>query len=206
VESILGKRTFLNIYFLSGRGRIVQILSLWHPAGLGFGGVVGASAGICGLIAAFALLNPQTTIYLFFVSLSARSISPLMIAMTVLFILIPGDDHVAHGAHLGGIPLASLGSSAGTETMCSYHGTVCRTIATLEAAQSRQRKRELVERPRWKFLPPNTGRSESEMPAEEFISKEVNPILDKISAHGIQSLTERERKILEAARKKMAKQ
>jgi hypothetical protein len=33
----------------------------------------------------------------------------------------------------------------------------------------------------------------------------VDPILDKISAHGIQSLTDRERKILDAARKKMAK-
>jgi hypothetical protein len=33
----------------------------------------------------------------------------------------------------------------------------------------------------------------------------VDPILDKISQHGIQSLTERERKILEAARNKMAK-
>ena len=48
------------------------------------------------------------------------------------------------------------------------------------------------------------------LPAEElgpgeFISREVDPILDKISAHGIQSLTDRERKILEAARAKMAK-
>jgi hypothetical protein len=40
---------------------------------------------------------------------------------------------------------------------------------------------------------------------EEFISREVDPILDKISAHGIQSLTDSERKILEAARNKMAK-
>jgi hypothetical protein len=44
-----------------------------------------------------------------------------------------------------------------------------------------------------------------EVPSEEFITREVDPILDKISAHGIQSLTERERKILEAARAKMAK-
>jgi hypothetical protein len=54
-----------------------------------------------------------------------------------------------------------------------------------------------------------TGRratpSPEELPPEEFISKEVDPILDKISAHGIQSLTERERKILDAARKKMQK-
>ena len=41
--------------------------------------------------------------------------------------------------------------------------------------------------------------------APDYISREVDPILDKISAHGIQSLTDREKKILEAARAKMAK-
>ena len=44
-----------------------------------------------------------------------------------------------------------------------------------------------------------------DLPPAEFISREVDPILDKISAHGIQSLTERERRILEAARAKMSK-
>jgi len=44
-----------------------------------------------------------------------------------------------------------------------------------------------------------------ELPPAEFIAKEVDPILDKISAHGIQSLTERERQILQAARSKMTK-
>ena len=37
----------------------------------------------------------------------------------------------------------------------------------------------------------------------DFVESEVDPILDKISEKGIQSLTERERKILEQARKKM---
>ena len=44
-----------------------------------------------------------------------------------------------------------------------------------------------------------------DLPPAEFISREVDPILDKISAYGIQSLTDRERRILEAARAKMAK-
>ena len=39
--------------------------------------------------------------------------------------------------------------------------------------------------------------------SDEFIRREVDPILDKISAHGIQSLTERERRILERARQRM---
>ena len=47
--------------------------------------------------------------------------------------------------------------------------------------------------------------AEDDLPADEFLSKEVDPILDKISAHGIQSLTERERRVLEKARAKMAK-
>ena len=44
-----------------------------------------------------------------------------------------------------------------------------------------------------------------DIPPEEFITREVDPILDKISAHGIQSLTPHERKILEEARAKMGK-
>jgi hypothetical protein len=49
------------------------------------------------------------------------------------------------------------------------------------------------------------GVIEEELPPEEFVTKEVDPILDKISAHGIQSLTDRERQILESARKKIGK-
>ena len=39
----------------------------------------------------------------------------------------------------------------------------------------------------------------------DFIKSEVDPILDKISEKGIQSLSEREREILEQARKKMGR-
>ena len=39
----------------------------------------------------------------------------------------------------------------------------------------------------------------------EFMSREIDPILDKIAAHGIHSLTDRERQILEAARSRMGR-
>jgi hypothetical protein len=51
----------------------------------------------------------------------------------------------------------------------------------------------------------NAGKPVEDLPPAEFISREVDPILEKISAQGIHSLTERERQILEAARNKMAK-
>ncbi len=44
----------------------------------------------------------------------------------------------------------------------------------------------------------------SKIAADEISESDVDAILDKISAHGIQSLTARERAVLEAARRKMA--
>jgi hypothetical protein len=44
---------------------------------------------------------------------------------------------------------------------------------------------------------------EEPIPEADFISREVDPILEKISAHGLQSLTERERRVLEKARRKL---
>jgi hypothetical protein len=61
--------------------------------------------------------------------------------------------------------------------------------------------------PRWQFpsrsIP--SRKSKNDLSTDEFLQTEVDPILDKISAQGIQSLTAREREILEKARAKMAK-
>jgi len=53
-----------------------------------------------------------------------------------------------------------------------------------------------------KFLS-SAAKNDEGFSTDEFLQKEVDPILDKISAHGIQSLTAREREILEKARAKM---
>jgi rhomboid family protein len=210
LEEMLGRRIFLNLYLTSGViGGVVQILF-----GLVFsrfaGAVVGASAGICGLIAAFALLNPDCTIYLMFI-LPIRAIYflPLALGITILMMVIPSESHIANAAHLGGLLAGVAWIKLGwyrDYVMMPWERWFAR-LRRSNPLQSRQRKRELVRaaavrtRP-WRTVPTET---EAELPPEEFISREVDPILDKISAHGIQSLTERERKILEAARKKMAK-
>jgi len=98
---------------------------------------------------------------------------------------------MAHAAHLGGI-LAGF----------AYLRWGSLAEKLFVRRRVRPRPRELMK----VHLPKSGGwhKSESEdVPPGEFISREVDPILDKISAHGIQSLTPRERKILEAARAKM---
>jgi membrane associated rhomboid family serine protease len=209
LEEFLGKRSFLSLYLLSGfAGGITQVL-------LGFvsdrftGPMVGASAGICGLVAAFALLSPQSTIYLAFViPIRAIYFLPLVIAVTVMLMLIPSNDHIAHAAHLGGILAGIAWVRVGWRDYAALPWVgLFERWRRWRPLQSRQRKRELVRAASLRAKPWLQPPAESplDLPADEFISREVDPILDKISQHGIQSLTERERKILEAARKKMAK-
>jgi len=69
IEEALGKRRMLSLYLISGiAGGVIQCAFAWtdiNPTG----GVVGASAGVFGLIAAFAVLqwNREMTILLMFI-------------------------------------------------------------------------------------------------------------------------------------------
>jgi len=114
VETALGKRRMLTLYFLSGVvGGLVQMLCAWlFPEHFG-GAVVGASAGAFGLVAAFAVLFPdqRLVMLLFFIIpliMRARTLLWLSVALAVLGILLPYVGigimgSIAHAAHLGGI-------------------------------------------------------------------------------------------------------
>ena len=163
--------------------------------------VFGASAGACGLLAAFCASAPDEEILLWFViPLKARILLIISVGLALFFTVVPSDPGIAHAAHLGGLlfgaafvrfgwsardfswrfPSLRWGRRAGPLVKVRF------PKQTSSAWQEEQRR-------------PN-----GEIPAD-FISKEVDPILEKISAHGIHSLTERERKILEAARARMEK-
>jgi membrane associated rhomboid family serine protease len=205
VEMALGRKSFLKLYLFSGfAGAIVQLLlALLSPA---FGGwMVGASAGICGLVAAFALLFPDSTIYVFFVlPVRAKYFLPAVIAFSVVFLFLPPESgsrgvRIAHGAHLGGTLL-------GVAYLRWFYvsGYLAWTWQWLRGPRS-SRPIVKVRFPHVDGSRRETGRRPEEMPSADFISREVDPILEKISAHGIHSLTERERRILEAARERMEK-
>jgi membrane associated rhomboid family serine protease len=202
IEDTLGRSGFLKLYLSSGvAGGLLQMVFAWMlPAHFG-GGVVGASAGGFGLIAAFAAMFPerQITLLLFFllpVSLRAKTLLWIATGLAIFGIIVPGGN-IAHAAHLGGI-FAGL---VFVLMAVQGHGI---SWFSLPKRQSRVLvKARFPKRSIWQ-KPAKPGQTE-DLPPAEFISQEVDPILDKISEHGIQSLTEREKKILEAARAKMAK-
>jgi hypothetical protein len=95
-------------------------------------------------------------------------------------------DNVANAAHLGGMAMG--------------------WFFVRKILQGDWSRLEGALRPAEKILPRRPALEPLEKKsAAGFVESEVDPILDKISAHGIQSLTPRERDILETARKKMAK-
>jgi membrane associated rhomboid family serine protease len=206
MEDTLGKSRYLVLYLASGVfGGLLQAFSAWvWPQYFG-GSVVGASASILGIVAAFAMLYPehQLRVYIFFViPVTVRAkyilfISIIWAALGISFPQTPLGGHVAHAAHMGGILAGMFFVRYAMEWKFKW---------PQRKTPQRRPSPEFVSASKSK----GTSWREAVPPAEqvspdEFISREVDPILDKISAHGIQSLTDHERKVLDAARKKMAK-
>jgi membrane associated rhomboid family serine protease len=210
VEEALGRKNFLTLYFSSGViGGLLQALG-GVLLGMNFeryhnlaAPVVGASAGAFGLTAAYALLFPDRVLLLFLIiPMRAKYLLLLSALATIWDLVFPERSvmgaNVADAAHLGGMLTGILFVRYAVHWHLQW--------PQLNRRQSRPMRR-LVNVPSQKSA--LWGRTkdviEEELPPEEFLSKEVDPILDKISAQGIQSLTERERKILEKARAKITK-
>ncbi len=189
VEDRLGTSAFLKLYLISGvTGGIAQVLGSWILPG-NFGGlnsaVVGASAGVYGLIAAFAGLYPQRKItllvfYIVPVTLTARVMLFAAAALAIFGIVVP-QGNVAEGAHLGGL----------------VYGLIC-----IKALLRQESKSPIGLPPVLKWVTPPTPERSC---AAVFISQEIDPILDKISAQGIHSLTDAERKTLANARNELSR-
>jgi hypothetical protein len=123
-------------------------------------------------------------------------------AIALFFTLVPSDPSIAHAAHLGGILFGVAYVRWGLNLSQSWAEwrplqRKMRSERMIKAATVKPSLSKLRRRP--------NPEDAQDLPSEEFISKQVDPILEKISAHGIQSLTEQERAILQAARAKMSK-
>jgi rhomboid family protein len=200
VEAALGPRRFLTLYLMSGViGGLVQMaLAFLFP--VFDGALVGASAGGYGLVAAFAVLHwtERFTLFIYFFPLSMRGKTLLWasLGLALLGLLIP-KSHIANAAHLGGILTGFL------YVRQFVQGRWRLPQWNFPPRQNRPRELAATHAGRKSVWRSGTRRTDDDLSDEEFLQREVDPILDKISAHGIQSLTAREREILEKARAKI---
>jgi membrane associated rhomboid family serine protease len=188
VEYFIGPKYFTRLYFGAG----IAGAALWTAFNFNSAvPVLGASAAVLGCVIAFATLFPdrEVTLLVFFVlpvTLKAKYLALVAIALDVVPLLQGTEPGVAHLAHLGG---AALGYLYIKEL---GYGATPRWLARLQDLGARLKPRR---RP-----PPR------EMSPDEYMREQVDPILEKIAREGMQSLTRQERKILESAKDLMQKQ
>ena len=177
VEYFIGPKHFTRLYFMAG----IFGAALWFAFNFhSYVPVVGASAAV--------LPDREVTLLVFFVlpvSLKARYLALVAIAFDVVPLLQGTDGGVAHLAHLGGAAFGYL------YIKHLGYGTTPRWLLWIQNVTAR--------------LKPRARPSPRNMSSEEFVRAEIDPILDKIAREGMQSLTRRERKILESARELMQK-
>ncbi len=171
LEQTWGTRQFLFYYFLTGiSAGICSIVFAWgSPLP-----VVGASGAIFGLLAAFAVLFPETITLIFFIFPMKMKHAVLVLAgINLLGALSSQGSEIAYVAHLGGGLVGYL--------YLRQEWLRFRMAGMLvPAAKPKIKTTPKVVRP--------------EAPAD--LDAEVDKILDKISQQGMASLTEREKEVL----------
>ena len=206
---LVNTREIIGLYLVSGVvGAFFQLaFAMILPAHFA-GSMVGASGAVFGFLGVLSRLFPQREMFLllFFVlpvrlKLSWIFWGSFAIAIISIVIEIRSEvsDRTAHAAHLGGLLfgafyVAALVRNGGLMRFLPGLPKI-RIVADDSAKGTGARQRRNWRKPKVVDT--------DEVTNEEFISREVDPILDKISKQGIHSLTERERKILEKARSKM---
>lgn len=213
VHELFGGRNFLMIHFLSGlAGAVLQMTVGSLVQGDTSSPLIGASACCMGHMLACAMATPrdQITLLLFFIvpiRVTMRGLGRFLLLsnlglgiLDVLGVLpgwLAGGSAVAYWAHVGGALAGwfgahSAGQAGGAFSSLSRPFPRRRTVGV---ESHRHQNRGSVSGP-------------ASMPEEETtsnrMSEEIDAILDKISAHGMDSLSEQERRVLERASRRMS--
>lgn len=181
LESWLGSRRFLAFYLLCGAsGSLLFTALAFIPGLLGVttqSGLVGASGSLFGILAACAVLFPTQRVMLLFppIPMSMRTMAFVFMGIAVFSIIVGSANAGGEAAHLGGALLGFvlirfpglLGFAEGTAHLS-------RIKETFEQKQIQRNRQQAAER-----------------------ESEIDRILSKVKTSGIQSLTQKERDILQ---------
>ena len=138
--------------------------------------LLAASGGIAAVLMAYATILPELELTL---RIKAKHVAYAVVLAGVLLITFDRTGTVTHSAYLGGCAAGWLYAHLLGFGRPSF---LQRALSQRKAAADRIRH----------------------MNAEQFITEEVDPLLEKISREGMQSLTRRERRILAQAPEKLA--
>lgn len=205
IENIWGSKKFIYYYLICGiAAGLAQlfIAPLFSTPAV----TIGASGAIFGIMIAFAMLFPDRYIFLYFlIPIKAKYLIGFLFILEIFWIGDAGSN-VAHLAHLGGalagflfilfdkkidVPLKrmlniSSGYPSGNQFKNPFSGL---------SDKFKKRSQNIEDANYYDLNQKKDG--------EEITQEDIDKILDKISQSGYENLTEREKRILFEASKKM---
>ncbi len=204
LEARWGSDLFIKFYLICGLGGVLLSFAFSGAA------IVGASAACYGIMLSFAIYWPNAPVYIWgLVPVRVKWLVVFLVALSFVSAIGPsGRDGVAHLAHLGGAIAGFLLVKSGWLPSMDRSwvgsrsqggagrrsGPRKRWFGPGKASAKRDGPRvvEVVERHR--------ARKRAAREHEEL--DRVDAVLDKISAHGIDSLTAEERDLLDRVSRK----
>ncbi|HWL40529.1 MAG TPA: rhomboid family intramembrane serine protease [Gemmatimonadaceae bacterium] len=217
LERVWGTRSFAYFYLWCGIGGAIAHLIFAANAS-----VVGASGAISGVLVAYALRWPDDEVYVFgVIPMKSRWLIVAMIAMNIIFALSPGSG-IDWSAHLGGMAFGwvflKFSSLGGLSRVRGWVSSIPDDPEDMPRAVPRPRPAgrdrargtdergidEVVARSNAVVL--RESKPLRHVPRQETAQEHaarVNLVLDKISQHGIESLTRDELKLLEEMSRKL---
>ncbi len=180
VECILGQRSFLFLYLTGAAVGELGHLFFMPSATVLFAG----SGGVAAVLMAYAIILPEMELsamacFTIPLRMTAKHLACGVVFLGALLMIVDRTGTVAHSSTLGGCAAGWL-----------YAHLLGFGRPSLLQRALHRRKAE-VER-------------YQQMDPEQFISEEVDPVLEKISRSGMRSLNRRELRTLARAREKLA--
>jgi membrane associated rhomboid family serine protease len=205
IEDVFGSKKFLIFYLLAGVSAGLLHLFVSPLLGGAPAVTIGASGAVYGVLIAYALFFPDNLIFLYFlIPVKAKYMIGFLIVIEFLAV-DSASSGVAHLAHLGGALFGFLFIMFDKNSYVSLKNVFKRSNFYKSSNKSQKnifdnlagtfRRGTNVEDANYYDI---NRKEESEV-----TQAEIDEILDKISQSGYQNLSEREKKILFQASKKM---
>lgn len=190
VEERMGGSAFITYYAICGLGAAIFsfVIALFVPVAP----FVGASGAVFGVALAFALSWPDAPIFVFPlpVPIPAKWLVIALATIDLALAISGARDGVAHLAHLGGFLFGFLyWRAAGLWSRPEMQRFERRSLARALSSKRGGKGSE--------------DSSQKPSPEDRNRTAEVDRLLDKISASGIDSLTEEERRFLDEISRKL---
>lgn len=173
LENVWGTGEFLKFYFICGicAGIFNIIFEPFSTVS-----IIGASGAIYGLLAAFAIVFPDSVIYLYgIIPMQAKQFVILLGVIEFFASFHGAPTFIARLAHLGGLLTGYFYLKSYEFRSLSdriFHKLIDSIIVTKESVRNKKQSKKMD------------------------IAKEVDRILEKVLTHGADSLTEEEREIM----------